>query len=479
MKSTRKSRRHRNPHIQEKKQEPFFSKTNEQSAQSKSDTAFFQTKLTIGQPNDKYEKEADSMADAVVNKTNQQPSIQQKEISNIQRATSPAEEEPVQMMEEEEETVQTKANQNTPRTASENISQKIKSTQGRGNPMNDKTRAEMEQGFGYDFSGVNVHTGQDAVQMNKELGAQAFTHGQDVYFNAGKYNPDSQQGKHLLAHELTHVVQQNQNSSQHRHHKYSQIQEKTIQREISEEDLLASFPTKAKDRDEIITEIRKILDKKTEEITDPIEKENKQRELLNDPQFAPRLMKALSKSAGHTIEPKTKEEAKFNNIQKNITGKNLFNWNWTIRHYTNQKFDTIKSTAELSIIDKVKSENTNDRDWTEVGNVGYTFFLISIDGAVPKRTWLSNMKYFAEFKLNELNQVWVSGDMLEEKERSNIGLSGQGANVRNQLIKLLLSQGGDISSPQKAVETLDAIFGNKIECKIPGSVAAKGNWNAV
>ena len=66
----------------------------------------------------------------------------------------------------------------------------------------------MEHSFGVDFNGVNIHTDSEAIQMNRELGAQAFTHGRDVYFNSGKFSPEQSEGKHLLAHELTHVVQQ-------------------------------------------------------------------------------------------------------------------------------------------------------------------------------------------------------------------------------------------------------------------------------
>jgi dihydroxyacetone kinase-like predicted kinase len=84
---------------------------------------------------------------------------------------------------------------------------KLKSSKGGGNKMDDATRNEMEMGFGADFSQVNIHIGSQAVQMNKELGAQAFTHGNDIYFNEGKYNPYSNEGKHLLAHELTHTIQ--------------------------------------------------------------------------------------------------------------------------------------------------------------------------------------------------------------------------------------------------------------------------------
>ncbi|MDO6818883.1 DUF4157 domain-containing protein [Zobellia sp. 1_MG-2023] len=83
---------------------------------------------------------------------------------------------------------------------------------GSGAAMDLKTQSEMESGFGVDFSGVNIHTDSTAVQMNKDLNAQAFTHGNDIYFNEGKYDTNSTSGKHLLAHELTHTVQQGANT---------------------------------------------------------------------------------------------------------------------------------------------------------------------------------------------------------------------------------------------------------------------------
>jgi hypothetical protein len=68
--------------------------------------------------------------------------------------------------------------------------------------------SQMESGFGSDFGNVRIHTDSTAVQMNQELGAHAFTNGSDIYFNQGKYQPNSKDGQHLLAHELTHTVQQ-------------------------------------------------------------------------------------------------------------------------------------------------------------------------------------------------------------------------------------------------------------------------------
>ena len=89
-----------------------------------------------------------------------------------------------------------------------NIENQLSSSKGGGSPLDSGTQSEMESGFGADFSGVRVHNDSNAVQMNQELGSQAFTNGNDIYFNEGKYNPDSDSGKHLLAHELTHTVQQ-------------------------------------------------------------------------------------------------------------------------------------------------------------------------------------------------------------------------------------------------------------------------------
>jgi Domain of unknown function (DUF4157) len=72
----------------------------------------------------------------------------------------------------------------------------------------------MSSGFGVDFSQVRIHNDNEAVAMNNELQAQAFTHGRDIYFNEGKFDPDSAAGKFLLAHELAHVVQQDEGKLQ-------------------------------------------------------------------------------------------------------------------------------------------------------------------------------------------------------------------------------------------------------------------------
>jgi hypothetical protein len=66
----------------------------------------------------------------------------------------------------------------------------------------------LEGHFGADLSGVRVHTDNGAATLNRELNAQAFTVGSDIFMAKGKYNPGSAEGQGLLAHELTHVGQQ-------------------------------------------------------------------------------------------------------------------------------------------------------------------------------------------------------------------------------------------------------------------------------
>lgn len=108
---------------------------------------------------------------------------------------------------EEEEKIQTMSD-NVGGVASPEVVQQLNSTKGSGQPLSTETNQFMDNAFGADFSGVNVHTGTDAVQMNQQLGARAFTFGSNIYFNKGEYNTKSNDGKKLLSHELTHVVQQ-------------------------------------------------------------------------------------------------------------------------------------------------------------------------------------------------------------------------------------------------------------------------------
>ncbi|HKT00552.1 MAG TPA: DUF4157 domain-containing protein [Rugosimonospora sp.] len=79
---------------------------------------------------------------------------------------------------------------------------------GGGQPLDAGTRTDMEQRFGQDFGDVRVHTGGAAHESAKSLNAQAYTVGSDIVFQQDRFDPGSEQGRHTLAHELTHVVQQ-------------------------------------------------------------------------------------------------------------------------------------------------------------------------------------------------------------------------------------------------------------------------------
>ncbi|NEQ79418.1 MAG: DUF4157 domain-containing protein [Moorea sp. SIO2I5] len=111
-------------------------------------------------------------------------------------------------LQSEEEEIQTKANPGQTPTVSPNLETKIQSRRGTGQPLPDSTRAFMEPRFGHDFSGVKVHTDSIAASAAQELNAQAFTTGQDIFFGSGYYEPHTTTGKTLLAHELTHTIQQ-------------------------------------------------------------------------------------------------------------------------------------------------------------------------------------------------------------------------------------------------------------------------------
>jgi len=90
----------------------------------------------------------------------------------------------------------------------EDLAGRLYRSKGGGRSLSDEVQAFFEPRLMHDFSQVRVHTDVEAARMNRELGAQAFAHDRDIYFGVGRYSPQSPKGKRLLAHELTHVVQQ-------------------------------------------------------------------------------------------------------------------------------------------------------------------------------------------------------------------------------------------------------------------------------
>jgi hypothetical protein len=94
-------------------------------------------------------------------------------------------------------------------SASPDVEQAIQQARGGGQALDSGVRAQMEPAFGADFGGVRVHTDVRADALNRSLNARAFTTDQDIFFRQGAYSPGSSSGRKLVAHELTHVVQQN------------------------------------------------------------------------------------------------------------------------------------------------------------------------------------------------------------------------------------------------------------------------------
>jgi hypothetical protein len=88
------------------------------------------------------------------------------------------------------------------------VERSIGQARGGGQAMDHGTRGKMEQAFGADFGGVRIHTDNRADTLSQSLSARAFTTGSDVFFRQGEYSPGTSSGRELLAHELTHVVQQ-------------------------------------------------------------------------------------------------------------------------------------------------------------------------------------------------------------------------------------------------------------------------------
>lgn len=229
-----------------------------------------QAKLKVGKPNDTYEQEADRTADTVMRMPD--PLIQRQEEEKkeetaqakplvgtisplVQRQAEEKEEtaqaksligsitpvvqrqpqeekkdetaqmlqrqaadenkdETAQMLqrqaadENKDETAQAKGTADATPDVAPNLESRIQTMRGGGQPLADSTRTFFESRFGYDFGGVRVHTDSQAAETASHLNAQAFTIGRDVFFGAGRYEPHTTSGRWLLAHELTHTVQQ-------------------------------------------------------------------------------------------------------------------------------------------------------------------------------------------------------------------------------------------------------------------------------
>ncbi|MFT3823209.1 MAG: DUF4157 domain-containing protein [Chitinophagaceae bacterium] len=186
---------------------------------------FIQPKLTVNQPGDKYEQEADSVAEKVMRSEMPDTFIKTNtpNITPVQRKCAACEEEKKKNVqrkcahcEEEDKKAQRKEANTPPTTGNNHLDTYVSSISGSGQPLSAETRNYFEPRFGRDFSNVRVHTDSVAAKSAQSINAQAYTTGNNIVFNNGHYAPGTEGGKKLLAHELTHVVQQGSNDVVHR-----------------------------------------------------------------------------------------------------------------------------------------------------------------------------------------------------------------------------------------------------------------------
>jgi len=189
-------------------------------------SGLIQAKLTISQPDDVYEQEADRVADEVMQMA--EPSIGTKSPYSCAKDRAcenggsaqlrPLISTPLMQRKEDEEspeetTVQAKKDSGRTPHLSADLLRLVRSPGGGGERLSPATRSFFEPRFGYDFSRVRVHTDPRAAEVAESLNARAFTRGNDVVFGPGSYSPDTDCGKRLIAHELIHLIQQERSES--------------------------------------------------------------------------------------------------------------------------------------------------------------------------------------------------------------------------------------------------------------------------
>ena len=189
-----------------------------------------QPKLKIGEPGDRYEQEADRVADKVMRMPDPQSVTQSANEHSLQQLYPMCGEEkgllqskPISKLitqlaqrqtEDKGEKVDILKNNKTighNTTIAPDFESEINTIKGGGHPLPESIRAFFEPRFKYDFSQVRVHADRNAAEVAKSVNSRAFTLRQDIVFGTGQYIPETETGQRLLAHELTHVVQQSGN----------------------------------------------------------------------------------------------------------------------------------------------------------------------------------------------------------------------------------------------------------------------------
>lgn len=169
--------------------------TLQQQAGNQAVDMLIQTKLKVGAAGDQYEEEADRLANQIMAQTSQTEPIQRKAKKKVGSSD-----------------VQMKSDANILQSfdANPDIEKRIRGKSRSGSALPGELRTFMEGKMQASFGDVRVHTDQESASINDSLQSKAFTQGKDIFFNSGQFQPGTHEGKKLIAHELTHVVQQNQ-----------------------------------------------------------------------------------------------------------------------------------------------------------------------------------------------------------------------------------------------------------------------------
>ncbi|WP_282606180.1 DUF4157 domain-containing protein [Pelagibius sp. Alg239-R121] len=174
-----------------------------------------QSKMTISAPGDRYEQEADRIADQVVSSEiapgQASPLRSSLSISPLVQRQNDAEEEEEEMLQAKSTSPaagQSTAGQSTTGQATATQSA-VRAVASGGRPLSRSDRSYFEPRFGHDLTHVRLHTGGEAQSAARGINARAYTLGNHIAFAPGQYEPETPRGRHLLAHELTHTFQQN------------------------------------------------------------------------------------------------------------------------------------------------------------------------------------------------------------------------------------------------------------------------------
>jgi hypothetical protein len=177
-------------------------------------SGLIQPKLTVGAPGDVYEQEAERVAERVIGMPppmmiSGQAASQPGQSVHVQRVCAKCEEEMQRAVSVgEQQSATTAQGTHEPAEVSAPLETRLLGLRGGGDPLPERVRSFFEPRFGRDFSHVRVHADSDAAESARAVQARAYTFGHDIFFDAGEFAIESTHGQRLLAHELTHVIQQ-------------------------------------------------------------------------------------------------------------------------------------------------------------------------------------------------------------------------------------------------------------------------------